>query len=222
MRTFVALSALVGAASAQCLAADYQDWITGFYQGMQFDTTDVTTSCYSATEDLNASLYAMVISFYTGSVCTDSDSDGTFYCNNDTILCELNSDGTAGNAADYTCSSDWTYTDWIDPVYKFNTVLVNLAIHNSKCNMNLFAKQFNTRVSTWSGFFDLLMTYGWAFMDGMVLNVTNNLYTELMTINFNTDSCTDLGLSMGTIWSQTLTAYTADEFYVEQVQYSVS
>lgn len=222
MRTFIALSALAGAATAQCVGADYQDWIQGFYQGMQFDTTATDTSCYSSTSDLNDSINAMVISVYTNSPCTDSDSDGTYYCNNDTVLCELKSDGTAGVADDYVCSSDWTYTDWIDPVYKFNTVLVNMAIQNSKCNLNLFAKQFNTRVSTWSGFFDLLMTYGWAFMDGYVLSVDNPLFTELTTINFNTDSCTDLGLSMGTIWSQTLTAYTAEEYYVEQVQYSVS
>jgi hypothetical protein len=162
----------------------------------------------------------MIISGYTNTPCAD-DGSGTFYCNTD-VLCSLNADGTAGVAGDYTCSSDWTYTDWIDPVYKFNTVLVNMAIHNSKCNLNLFAKQFNTRVSTWSGFFDLCMTYGWAFMDGMVLSVDNSLYTELTTMDFSTDSCMDQGKSFGVIWSQSMTAYTAEEFYVEQVQYSVS
>ena len=59
-------------------------------------------------------------------------------------------------------------------------------------------------------------------MDGMVLSVDNDLYTRLTTINFNTDSCTDLGLAMGQIWAESMTAYTADEFYVEQVQYSVA
>lgn len=88
--------------------------------------------------------------------------------------------------------------------------------------MTLFAKQFNTRVSTWSGLFDLLMTYGWAFMDGYVFEIDNDLFTRLTTINFNSDSCEDLGLAMGQIWAQTLTAYTAEEFYVEQVQYSLS
>ena len=93
--------------------------------------------------------------------------------------------------------------------------MVNLSIQAAKCNINLFAKQFDTRFSTWSGLFDLLMTYGWAFLDGMVLSVTNPLYTELMTVNFDTDSCLDLGTSLGVIWSESMTAYAAEDFYVQ-------
>ena len=91
---------------------------------MQFDITATDTSCYEATTDMNDAMYAMVISFLTGSTCSDGDSDGVYMCNDDNILCELNTGGDSTNAADYTCTSDWTYTDWIDPIYKFNTVIV--------------------------------------------------------------------------------------------------
>ena len=101
-------------------------------------------------------------------------------------------------------------------------MLVNLSTHSSKCNMMLFAKQFDTRVSTFSGFFDLVLTYGWAMLDGYAFTVDNDLFTELTTINFNTDSCSDLGTSMGVIWSKSLTAYASEDYFVADVQYSVS
>ena len=102
MRTVFALAAIAAGASAQCTAADYQDWITGLYAGMQFDPTDTTTSCAYATDDLNLSMESMVLSFLTGSTCTD-DGSGTYYCHTDQ-LCSLDNEGV-----DYVCSTDWTY-----------------------------------------------------------------------------------------------------------------
>ena len=70
--------------------------------------------------------------------------------------------------------SSYSYTDFLRPLYIINAMLVEFADQIIACKNEVLLKQFNTRVTTFSGLFDLAFTIGWSFYE------KNDLYTGLM------------------------------------------
>ena len=71
-------------------------------------------------------------------------------------------------------------------------------------------KQLSTRLSTFSGAFNMLFTAGWAFVD------KNTLYDSMVGITTAT-TCKNVGFYIARTIANLLEAFTADNVYYDQV-----
>lgn len=101
-------------------------------------------------------------------------------------------------------------SDYMRPLYTLNDVWLERVNQQTNCQTNLKSKQLLTRLSTFSGFFNVFFTAGYGYL------MKNDLYASIENV-INAASYGDLGLNLGKISAQLLDTYTQDNVYVTEV-----
>ena len=87
------------------------------------------------------------------------------------------------------------------------------------CQDSVKLKQLDTRLSSFSGFFNLVFTIGWAFID----KANSNLYSSMMQLAGITSlSCSDIGYNFGMMWSSALEAKSPSAVFYNAVSNGIS
>jgi hypothetical protein len=84
-----------------------------------------------------------------------------------------------------------------------SALLIEMSDEMVACKESVRLKQLDTRLSSFSGLFNLVFTVGWAFYE----NSSNDLYNSIISLSkFYTLSCSDLGLNFGKFLANLLEA----------------
>lgn len=101
------------------------------------------------------------------------------------------------------------------PVYMTSALLIELSDQMVACKESVKLKQLDTRLSSFSGFFNLAFTVGWAFLD----SGNSELYKSIMKFgSFATLSCTDIGFNFGKVIVNILEAKSPSEVFYNVVK----
>ena len=92
----------------------------------------------------------------------------------------------------YDSFKTFSYSDYMKPIYTFNELFIENVNQMSACNFQVKTKQLSTRLSTWSGLFNLVFTAGWAFID----HNNSPLYKAFKGLG-SASSCKDIGGNLG-------------------------
>ena len=109
---------------------------------------------------------------------------------------------------------DFSYTNYMAPIGTFATILVDEANGYVACQGDTFIKQLKTRLSTFSGAFNVLFTIAYAIIQGNISS--NTLYNSFKAI-FNSKTCYDTGFALGQSMQGVLSVQVADNVYYNLV-----
>jgi hypothetical protein len=100
------------------------------------------------------------------------------------------------------------------PVYLSSALLIELSDQMVACKDSVKLKQLDTRLSSFSGFFNLAFTVGYAFIDSS----NSDLYASIMQFaNVGSLSCNDIGFNFGKLIANLLEAKSPSEVFYNAV-----
>jgi hypothetical protein len=105
--------------------------------------------------------------------------------------------------------------DYMRPIYMGTALMVEMSDQMVACKDSVKIKQLDTRLSSFAGFFNLLFTVGWSFIE----RDNNKLYVSMMNLfpNIGTASCSDLGYNFGKFVANLLEAESPQEVFYNSV-----
>jgi hypothetical protein len=104
-------------------------------------------------------------------------------------------------------------------VYLSSALLIELSDQMVACKDSVKLKQLDTRLSSFSGFFNLAFTVGYAFLDSS----NSDLYAAIMKLTtITTLSCNDIGLNFGKVIANMLEAKSPSEVFYNAVNQNIS
>ena len=105
-------------------------------------------------------------------------------------------------------------SDYMRPIYMTTALMVEMSDQMVACKDSVKLKQLDSRLSTFSGFFNLLFTVGYAFIE----KENNELYNSMMELaKFGSMSCTNLGYNFGKFLANALEAKSPNEVFYNAV-----
>jgi hypothetical protein len=105
---------------------------------------------------------------------------------------------------------DFSYTNYMAPIGTLATILVDQSNGYVACQGDTFMKQLKSRLSTFSGAFNVLFTVFYAILQG---NISSNaLYNSFKAV-FDSKTCYDTGFALGQSVQGVLSVQVADNVY---------
>ena len=129
--------------------------------------------------------------------------------------------------------------DWMRPVYKLQETFLEFTRMMSACQMTQFAKQLETRVSTWSGVMDMAAAVGgsiakyFAYTSGgvytdptMYTDATQALWRSALVDAaldlFNSKTCARQARALGTVLAEVLNVQSPDAVYFKDLTFQLT
>ena len=180
MKTYATAATIFVSANAMaCGRTDYQSFINNFAQGFQYDTTNFSNDCYTATDVFTGKtkeLFAAINNFET--------------------------------------------SDWLAPIYLFQEDTIELSNVFADCQTTNAAKQLLIRTTSFGGFFELISTFGSAFIKNSQKAGESGLYNAMQLVK-DTDDCATFGVNLGKTMSLALNYQAPETVYYDKLESEV-